>query len=65
MFSGPVWLPKIYNGKNKTFFFFDAEGIRQSSAAQERYTLPEANWKQGDFSTTLIPPASQSKFTIP
>ena len=25
-FSGPVWLPKIYNGKNKTFFFFDAEG---------------------------------------
>jgi hypothetical protein len=49
-FSGPVLLPKIYNGKNKTFFFFDAEGIRQSSAAQERYTVPEANWKQGDLS---------------
>ena len=49
-FAGPVQIPKIYNGKDKTFFFVDAEGIRQSSAAQERYTLPEANWKQGDFS---------------
>ncbi len=48
-FSGPVWLPKIYNGKNKTFFFFDAEGIRQVSAASERYTVPLPNWKQGDF----------------
>jgi hypothetical protein len=50
-FSGPLWLPKIYNGKNKTFFFVDAEGIRQSSAAQERYTVPLASWKAGNFST--------------
>jgi hypothetical protein len=28
----------------------DAEGIRQSAAAQERYALPEANWKTGDLS---------------
>jgi hypothetical protein len=49
-FSGPVWLPKLYNGKNKTFFFVDAEGIRQRSAASERYIVPEAAWKAGDFS---------------
>ena len=49
-FSGPVWLPKLYNGKNKTFFFVDAEGIRQRSAATERYIVPEAAWKKGDFS---------------
>ena len=24
--GGPVWLPKIYNGKDKTFFFFSYEG---------------------------------------
>src|SRR5216683_4181670 len=30
--GGPVWLPKIYNGHNKTFFFFDYEGNRQDSA---------------------------------
>ncbi len=49
-FAGPVWVPKLYNGKNKTFFFVDAEGIRQSSAAQERYIVPLAQWKAGDFS---------------
>ncbi len=47
--SGPVWLPKVYNGRNKTFFFFDAEAIRQSSAAQERYTVPLPSWKGGNF----------------
>jgi hypothetical protein len=49
-FSGPVLLPKLYNGTNKTFFFVDAEGIRQRSAATERYIVPEAAWKKGDFS---------------
>ncbi|MEP6536047.1 MAG: TonB-dependent receptor [Bryobacteraceae bacterium] len=49
-FAGPVWFPKLYNGKNKTFFFVDAEGIRQSSAGQERYVVPLAAWKAGDFS---------------
>ena len=27
--GGPVWIPKVYNGKNKTFFFFDYEGMKQ------------------------------------
>ena len=49
--SGPVWLPKLYNGRNKTFFFFDAEGIRERSAATEAYIVPMPAWKQGDFST--------------
>src|SRR4051812_3059232 len=48
--SGPVWIPKIYNGKNKTFFFVDAEWIRQRSAASERYAVPTAAMKNGDFS---------------
>ncbi len=26
--GGPVWLPRIYNGRNRTFFFFDYEGTR-------------------------------------
>ena len=26
--GGPVWIPKIYNGKNKTFFFFNWEKYR-------------------------------------
>ena len=27
-FSGPVWIPKVYDGRNKTFFFVDYEGSR-------------------------------------
>ena len=28
--GGPVWIPKIYNGHNKTFFFFNLEQFRES-----------------------------------
>lgn len=48
--AGPVWLPKIYNGRNKTFFFADVEGIRERSAGTQRFVMPQANWKGGDFS---------------
>jgi len=30
-FGGPVLIPKLYNGKNKTFFFFSYEGTRTES----------------------------------
>lgn len=48
--GGPVVIPKLYNGRDKTFFFVDLEGIRERSAASARYTVPEKNWKSGDFS---------------
>jgi hypothetical protein len=48
--AGPVWLPKLYSGKDKTFFFFDGEGIKQRNAASESYIVPMPNWKKGDFS---------------
>src|SRR5215475_11317559 len=28
--GGPVWIPKVYNGRNKTFFFWAYEGIRDA-----------------------------------
>src|SRR5262249_45014701 len=28
VFGGPVWIPRVYNGRNKTFFFFSYEGLR-------------------------------------
>nr|MDQ2901894.1 carboxypeptidase-like regulatory domain-containing protein [Acidobacteriota bacterium] len=49
--GGPVLLPKIYNGKNKTFFFFSYETARGSHQTQLlNPTVPIAAWKQGDFS---------------
>ncbi len=48
--AGPVWIPKLYSGRNKTFFFVDAEGIKQRNAASESYIVPLPAWKKGDFS---------------
>jgi hypothetical protein len=32
--GGPVWIPKVYNGKNKTFFFFSQEFRRIITCSQ-------------------------------
>ena len=48
--GGPVWIPKIYKGSNRTFFFADVEGIVQHSNASQKYVVPMPNWKKGDFS---------------
>lgn len=49
--GGPVYLPKIYNGKDRTFFFFSFETSRGSQASQLlNPTVPLPSWRQGDFS---------------
>lgn len=52
--GGPVKLPKIYNGQNRTFFFgsFEAQrggGVTSTGIA----TVPLAAWRAGDFSALL------------
>ncbi|MDR3677353.1 MAG: carboxypeptidase regulatory-like domain-containing protein [Acidobacteriota bacterium] len=47
--GGPVLIPHVYNGKNRTFFFFDYEGTRQSSLASSYAGVPSAAEKTGDF----------------
>ncbi len=51
--GGPVWIPKIYNGKNKLFFFFAWEGLRDSTPATTDLTVPTAAERTGDFSQLL------------
>jgi hypothetical protein len=48
--GGPVWIPKVYNGKDKTFFFVDFEWIQQNANAVEQYTLPTMTQRQGNLS---------------
>jgi hypothetical protein len=52
--GGPVWIPKVYNGKNHTFFFFNLErfGNNQASNAATG-TVPTAAYRQGDFGCAL------------
>ena len=50
--GGPVILPKLYNGKDKTFFFFNYEGTRQASPDQVLDTVPTPAQRAGNFSQT-------------
>ena len=50
--GGPVRIPHVYNGKDKTFFFYDYEGTKQSSASTKTMTVPTAKERVGDFSDT-------------
>lgn len=49
--GGPVYIPKIYDGRNKTFFFASGEWFRNSvGAASGRFSVPTAEMYTGDFS---------------
>jgi hypothetical protein len=48
--GGPVWLPKLYDGKDKTFFFFNWESGRQVIGSNARFLrVPPTAMRQGDF----------------
>lgn len=51
--GGPVWIPKIYNGKNRTFFFFGYEGIKDRFPEPGQYTVPTADQRNGNLSSLL------------
>jgi hypothetical protein len=48
--GGPVFIPKVYNGKNKTFFFFAYEGFRFRTGGNQTITLPNEDFRKGNFS---------------
>jgi hypothetical protein len=47
---GPVYIPHLYNGKNRTFFVFAVERVIEKQAKQQAYTVPDAQMLAGDFS---------------
>jgi hypothetical protein len=53
--GGPVAIPKVYNGHDKTFFFFNYEGTRHVSGSNATLGgVPTALERQGNFSQSLI-----------
>jgi hypothetical protein len=48
--GGPVVFPKIYNGRNKTFFFGDYQGTRIRQGLTKVFTVPTAAMQAGNFS---------------
>src|ERR1035437_3894797 len=52
--GGPVWLPKVYDGRKRTFFFFNADFYRtQSGGSTTTISIPNAAMRNGDFSQLL------------
>ena len=51
--GGPVVLPRVYDGHDKTFWFVNYEGLRDRRALIQTYSIPTPMQLQGDFSQTF------------
>ncbi len=58
--GGPVRIPKIYNGRDRSFFFFSWEQFRQTLSAAPLSTVPTAAERGGDFSAALGGPTTDT-----
>src|SRR5262249_30031398 len=69
--GGPVIIPHLYNGKDKTFFYGTYEGFRYPQSSTVQNTVPTQAMRNGNFSAegvTVIDPATGAPFpndTIP
>lgn len=48
--GGPVTIPKLYDAKDRTFFFLDYEGNRRATAVAEQFLVPTQAERNGDLS---------------
>ena len=51
--GGPLWVPKVFNGKNKVFWFFAMEEINDSFPEPQTVMVPTAAQRTGDLSALL------------
>ncbi|HEY3825729.1 MAG TPA: TonB-dependent receptor [Bryobacteraceae bacterium] len=53
-FGGPVLIPKVYDGRNKTFFFYNFEQYRENTIVNNvPLTVPTAAYRTGDFLSAI------------
>ena len=48
--GGPIFIPKVYDGRNRTFFFFSYEGAHEGNGQGPSLSVPTLKMRQGDFS---------------
>ncbi|HTB15180.1 MAG TPA: TonB-dependent receptor [Bryobacteraceae bacterium] len=53
-FGGKVWIPKLYDGKNKTFFYLGTEHYDDTQSSSSVFASPTALEKSGDFSKSSV-----------
>ncbi|QEE30301.1 TonB-dependent receptor [Terriglobus albidus] len=59
--GGPVWIPKIYDGRKRSFFFVDYEGLRWAARSNSTASVPTVLMRQGIFTeitTTVYDPST-------
>jgi hypothetical protein len=49
--NGPVYIPKVFDGRNRLFFLIHREWIRQRTSDPGVFTFPLMEWRTGNFST--------------
>ena len=55
--GGPIRIPKVYNGRDKTFFFFNFEQFREAQVTRSGVaTMPTQAYRNGDFSKAQLGP---------
>ncbi|HEX8687933.1 MAG TPA: hypothetical protein VF654_15595, partial [Pyrinomonadaceae bacterium] len=52
--GGPVVLPGVYNGRDRTFFFTTYERLKDNIAEPQLLTVPTARMRTGDFSELIV-----------
>jgi hypothetical protein len=62
--EGPVRIPGIYNGKDRTFIMYSYEAIRSSIPRVSSMTMPTAKQRTGDFSETYVSGTSGTAIQI-
>jgi Carboxypeptidase regulatory-like domain len=48
--GGPIWIPGLYDGRNRTFFFLSEQSTLTRSQSVTTQTVPLPEWLRGDFS---------------
>jgi Carboxypeptidase regulatory-like domain len=66
--GGPVWIPKIYDGRNKSFWLVNFEEFKQTRGQTDLLIVPTPDQLAGRFTSTITDPTTGQPFannTIP
>lgn len=60
--SGPIVIPRLYDGHKKSFFLANYEGLRSKTSTNNFRTVPTAAEKGGQFTDTIVNPFTKSPY---